>query len=780
MRKNNFLKVGLVGLFSLMLTIGVNKGIEVKEVKAEPTVASINNFSSTSGDIDDVISYKSYKGGGTTNPAANSGQIRLYQNSSGETGGFIVIEADAGYIITEASITSSMNTTTGYVLSNSSAITSKSEYVVSNYSLSDGDTYTVSNLSTQYITFGCFGTSKDTRLYVSALSITYELEQALEGTVTSIDLDSSTMPTEVYTGSQWDTSGIVVTASYDDNSTANVTTFSEITLNPEVAPLTTGETTVTVTASYETFSASKQFTVNVIEPTYYEKITSLAQLKIGSEYLIATDVNESEVFVMSSSFVNGRDDRREQIIPEVVDSKIVYEDSMELVTLEANGNNYSLKTKSGQYLSYSGDSNSLFNSNSAYAWSLISTQSGIEIACANSTTRTIQKNNSAEYFATYTSNQTAAYLYGIPSTEVTFDISQENSIIKIGDSIDLNVVITNVDNPVVNWSIDQDREIVSLNQNTGTEVTVNGLATGQATITATMVYDGETYTDSVVITVEEAPVYDVDFTSDVTSNPFNASGVNWAYYMDAGEISTFDDKKGLHFGTGSKPCGKVQLISDAFIAPETGETSIHRIDVEASNASRNNGGVELSVYVNDVKIGETKTISSASTMYSFETNEPLMGQIKIVLEDKSNDPAAMYIKGFEVYANVDETGTLLMPIVNALSQFKTCEIQAQDESFGTFLNSHQTTIEEHSNVLSGVKIYDYESEKTDYTGPKTFVTDFMSKYNLCLQRYNNVATSPVLQPMNSNNIIPIAIVMVAISSLMILSIGLVIRKRKSN
>ena len=167
-------------------------------------------------------------------------------------------------------------------------------------------------------------------------------------------------------------------------------------------------------------------------------------------------------------------------------------------------------------------------------------------------------------------------------------------------------------------------------------------------------------------------------------------------------------------------------------------------------------------------------------MYSFETNEPLMGQIKIVLEDKSKKPAAMYIKGFEVYANVDETGTLLMPIVNALSQFKTCEIQAQDESFGTFLNNYQTTIEEHSNVLSGIKIYDYESEKTDYTGPKTFATDFMSKFNLCLQRYNNVATSPVLQPMNSNNIIPIAIVMVAISSLMILSIGLVIRKRKGN
>ena len=777
MRKNNFLKVGLVGLFSLMLTIGVNKGIEVKEVKAEPTVASINNFSSTSGDIDDVISYKSYKGGGTSDPAANSGQIRLYQNSGGQTGGFIVIEADTGYTITEASITSSMKTTTGYVLLNSSTTTPKSEYVVSNYSLSANGTYTVSNLSTPYITFACFGTSKNTRLYVSELSITYESDQAPEGTVTSIDLDSSTMPTEVYTGGQWDTSGIVVTAHYDDNSTSDVTAFSEISLDPEIAPATAGETSVKVTATYETFKVDKEFTVNVIEAKYYEKITSLAQLEVGSQYVIATSNDKSLVYAMGAK--QSGEDRMDVVNVELVDGKIVENSEIELVTLLANGSNYSLQLNNGLYLSWE-SGNTILNENSPYSWTLVEDSDGITIRSTADTSRYIQKNSLNPFIACYAGTQTPTYLYGVPSLDVGFSISNGEESILVGDSININVTVTNVDNPIVNWSIAQDGEIVSLNQNTGTEVTVNGLATGQATITATMVYDGETYTDSIIITVEEAPVYDVDFTSDVTSNPFNASGVNWAYYMDAGVKSSFDDTKGLHFGTGTNPCGKVQLISDAFIALENGETSIHRIDVEASNASNNNGGVELSVYVNDVKIGETKTISSTSTMYSFETNEPLMGQIKIVLEDKSNEQAAMYIKGFEVYASTDETGTLLIPIVNALAKFKTCEIQAQDEAFGQFLNSYQNTIEEHSDVLNDIKVYDYESEKTDYTGPKTFATDFMSKYNLCLQRYNNVVTSPVLQPMNSNNIIPIAIVMVAISSLMILSIGLVIRKRKSN
>ncbi len=570
MRKNNFLKVGLVGLFSLMLTIGVNKGIEVKEVKAADEVALIGKTEtivtdssySTYNDDNWVLTFGGNNQSGGTN-SKNRSKCKLTGNSVKYADGTNVTTSDTAFALaTKSSYENISRVTVQYTGGSYSgallylnysndgtnyipvSLTSGTQGMEANATntIYEMDFEPITDASYFAIIFKDTGSSGNFRLDYITVTLYSELYEQ-EGTVTGINLDASTMPTEVYTGSQWDTSGIIVTASYDDNSTANVTTFSEITLNPEVAPLTTGETTVTVTASYETFTASKQFTVNVIE----------------------------------------------------------------------------------------------------------------------------------------------------------------------------------------------------------------------------------------------APVYDVDFTEDVSSNPFDANGINWAYYMDAGKISNFDNTKGLHFGTNDNPCGKVQLISDAFIAPESGETSIHRINVEASNASRNDGGVELSVYVNDVKIGETKTISSsASTMYSFETNEPLMGQIKIVLEDKSNDPAAMYIKGFEVYANVDETGTLLMPIVNALSQFKTCEIQAQDESFGTFLNSHQTTIEEHSNVLSGVKIYDYESEKTDYTGPKTFVTDFMSKYNLCLQRYNNVATSPVLQPMNSNNIIPIAIVMVAISSLMILSIGLVIRKRKGN
>ena len=137
--------------------------------------ATISTFTTISGKFGDV-SYNAYKGGGTSNPAVNSSAIRLYQNSNGNTGGYIVLSVPDGYTITSATIKSTMATTTGYYIdSNPGATTpTKANFEVSNKSLSANTEYTVSGLSTQYITFACFGTSSSSRLYVSYLSVTYQ------------------------------------------------------------------------------------------------------------------------------------------------------------------------------------------------------------------------------------------------------------------------------------------------------------------------------------------------------------------------------------------------------------------------------------------------------------------------------------------------------------------------------------------------------------------------------------------------------------------------------
>ena len=147
--------------------------------------ATISTFTSTSSKFGDV-SYTAYKGGGTSNPAVNSSAIRLYQNSNGNTGGYIVLSVPDGYTITSATIKSTMATTTGYYIdSNPGATTpAKANFEVSNKSLSANTAYTVSGLSTQYITFACFGTSSSSRLYVSHLSVTYQSAAAQTYNVT--------------------------------------------------------------------------------------------------------------------------------------------------------------------------------------------------------------------------------------------------------------------------------------------------------------------------------------------------------------------------------------------------------------------------------------------------------------------------------------------------------------------------------------------------------------------------------------------------------------------
>ena len=127
------------------------------------TTVSKSSFNSTSGDLDSVISYKCYKGGGTSDPAIYDNIIRLYQGSHG---GYIVLTAKDGYTITSATVGSAMSTTVGYTIGNQSSPTNGG-------SLSANDKFTLNNLDCGQVGFYCLGTSKSARLYVNYLSVTY-------------------------------------------------------------------------------------------------------------------------------------------------------------------------------------------------------------------------------------------------------------------------------------------------------------------------------------------------------------------------------------------------------------------------------------------------------------------------------------------------------------------------------------------------------------------------------------------------------------------------------
>lgn len=80
------------------------------------TTVEMSTFTTTSASMDDVISYTTAKGGGTSNPAINNNEIRLYQNSAGTGGGYITVTAAEGHTISSLTIGSSMATSVAYTL----------------------------------------------------------------------------------------------------------------------------------------------------------------------------------------------------------------------------------------------------------------------------------------------------------------------------------------------------------------------------------------------------------------------------------------------------------------------------------------------------------------------------------------------------------------------------------------------------------------------------------------------------------------------------------------
>ena len=152
--------------------------VKVEQESGEHTATQTSftavNASSLNGDGN--VSYTSQKGGGTSEPAINSGEIRLYQNNGGAGGGTITLSVTSGYKLKSVTIGSSMQTSIAYTLEDE---TEKS----ATENLAANGTYTVEDFDKEVssITFYCMGSDKKSRLYVNHLSVTYESASEVDG-----------------------------------------------------------------------------------------------------------------------------------------------------------------------------------------------------------------------------------------------------------------------------------------------------------------------------------------------------------------------------------------------------------------------------------------------------------------------------------------------------------------------------------------------------------------------------------------------------------------------
>ena len=114
------------------------------------------------------------------------------------------------------------------------------------------------------------------------------------------------------------------------------------------------------------------------------------------------------------------------------------------------------------------------------------------------------------------------------------------------------------------------------------------------------------------------------------------SGYDWNVTIANDYTCDYDKTKGATFGSNTYPAGLVRLYTE-----ETMGCAPAVIRVKASAA----GDAELNVYVAGNQVGETEYLTSTSTVYTFEVENPQSGAVEIRL---ANTQKAMYLKQIEI------------------------------------------------------------------------------------------------------------------------------------
>ncbi|MDD6123404.1 MAG: bacterial Ig-like domain-containing protein [Bacteroidales bacterium] len=363
--------------------------------------ATINSFSKTSGNFTDNtdISYASYKGDGTSEPALNSNAIRLYKKGSGKTsGGYITITAVDGAMIQSVKLTtgSSKSTTTiGYCVDNEDAPTTGVQ-------VTNPTDYNISNLNKKSVSIYCLdGTNY---LEVASLEVKYTKEKL---TLSSIAL-SGEYQTVFTQYDDFNHENLVVTATYSNGSTRDVTSLANFS-TPDMNTVSTKTVTVSYTEDEVTKEVSYDITVNKkifsqIEPkTVYRKITSTDDIVDGGVYLIVCESENEAMGVIDNKrclgatiTLNGN-----TYTGSVNQSDLPYE----ITITEGKSGSYNLYHAGGKYIT-STSTDFTFAATGDDGWSISFDGSGNAIISnKNTEDNFIQRNNSNNYYKNYQSAQ---------------------------------------------------------------------------------------------------------------------------------------------------------------------------------------------------------------------------------------------------------------------------------------------------------------------------------------------------------------------------------------
>lgn len=262
------------GRQSVLVSATYNGKTDLQEYSVNVTatsylLAKLGTFTNADeGEINSDVKYETDRGNGTSSPALKDNNLLLYQNNSGTGGNYITLYGVSGVTIDEVTLYVVNATKIGYVKGE----VNDENYPNSGQNVAAGDSYTQSHLNCTRASFFCMGADKNSRLLIDSIVVKYTKTE-LQLQSISVSVPEATLQQRINT--DFTHQGVVVTATYDNGSTLNVTdqaTFSE----PDMT--TAGEKTITVSYAENGVTKQTTYTIQVYAPDYlfYESFNNCA------------------------------------------------------------------------------------------------------------------------------------------------------------------------------------------------------------------------------------------------------------------------------------------------------------------------------------------------------------------------------------------------------------------------------------------------------------------------------------------------------------------------
>ena len=261
-------------------------------------------------------------------------------------------------------------------------------------------------------------------LFIESYTITYSEGVVATSPLSRIEIGGDAANKEYFAGDKFDTSGLTVTAFFEDNTSMDVTKTTSWSMDPN--PLTAGATEVKVTASVTVNDVTKTatkliegITVKESNAHTYQLLTNVNDLKIGSQVIVA---NEGATMALGTDQkLNNR-----AAVPtgdRLVNSNLVVDtgkdSDIEVFTVEAGTkeNTFAFKSTSSSLYIYAASSSKNYlrsqtekDDNASFAVEV--TGSVVKVTAQGTSTRNLLKyNDTDKIFSCYSNGQKDISMY---------------------------------------------------------------------------------------------------------------------------------------------------------------------------------------------------------------------------------------------------------------------------------------------------------------------------------------------------------------------------------